>query len=82
MRDIQEMLETVTLDQAGRPARFRHAGRLYLVTELLDDWRSGGRWWLDEPPRDCWLVQAGSLTAELHHEDAQGGRWWLARMQD
>ena len=82
MRDVQELLETVTLDQAGHPARFRHAGRLHLVTELLDDWRSGGRWWLDEPPRDCWLVQAGPLTAELHHEDAHGGRWWLARMQD
>lgn len=82
MRDLQELLEGVTLDQAGRPARFRHAGRLHLVTALLDDWRSGGRWWLDEPPRDCWLVQAGGLVAELHREDDAQGRWWLARMQD
>jgi hypothetical protein len=82
MRDVQALLDEVTLDQAGRPARFRHAGRLHLITELLDDWRFGGRWWLDEPPRDCWLVQAGGLTAELHREDELNGRWWLARMQD
>ena len=82
MKDVQELLDSVTLDAGGRPVRFRHRGRYLVVTGHLDDWRSGGRWWLDEPPRDCWLVQAGGLTAELHHEDAPQGRWWLARVQD
>ncbi|GGJ70603.1 hypothetical protein [Deinococcus aquiradiocola] len=79
---MQALLPDVTLDRAGRPVRFRYGGRLHLVTALVDDWRYGGRWWLDESPRDCWLVQAGPLTAELHREDRPGGRWWLARLQD
>ena len=82
MRDVQELLEAVTLDGSGRPVRFRHAGRLHLVTAQLDDWRYGGRWWLDEACRDVYLVQAGQLVAELHREDSPDGRWWLARLQD
>ncbi|MGY2895091.1 DUF6504 family protein [Deinococcus sp. UYEF24] len=82
MRDVQERLEGVTLDASGRPVRFRRNGRLYVVNAQLDDWRAGGRWWLDEPPRDCFLVQAGGLTAELYREDPPLGRWWLARIQD
>ena len=82
MKGVQELLEGVTLDAVGRPVRFRRNGRLHVVSAQLDDWRSGGRWWLDEAPRDCWLVQAGAITAELHHEDAPQGRWWLARVQD
>lgn len=82
MRDVQELLENVTLDASGRPVRFRRQGRLHLVSAQLDDWRSGGRWWLDEPPRDCFLVQAGGLVAELHREDTPLGHWWLARVQD
>jgi hypothetical protein len=82
MRDVQELLEGVTLDASGRPVRFRRNGRLHLVSAQLDDWRSGGRWWLDEPPRDCFLVQTGQITAELHREDDLESRWWLARVQD
>ena len=82
MRDTQELLDGVTLDVAGRPVRFRRNGRLHVITAQIDDWRAGGRWWLDEPSRDCWLVQAGQLTVEIHHEDAPLGRWWLARVQD
>ena len=82
MKDVQELLDTVTLDASGRPVRFRYRGRYLLVSTQIDDWRAGGRWWLDEPSRDCFLVQAGPLAAELHREDAPSGRWWLARIQD
>ena len=82
MRAVQDLLDDVTVGRAGNPARFVYAGRTQIVTDVLDAWRYGGRWWLDEPPRDCYLVQAGTLTCELHHEDAPGGRWWLARVQD
>jgi hypothetical protein len=82
MRDVQVLLEAVTLDAAGRPVRFRYKNRLHVVQSHLDDWRAGGRCWLDEPCRDCWLVHTGSITAELHREDADHGRWWLARIQD
>ena len=82
MRDIQLLLESVSLDITGRPARFRYKNRLHVVQTHLDDWRAGGRWWLHEPCRDCFLVHTGSITAELHHEDAEHGRWWLARIRD
>lgn len=91
MRDVQEPLDGVTQDDAGRPLRFCYAGRWRAVTQQLDSWRFGGRWWLGEPPRACYLVQTERLVAELHHEgvlggdarqEASGGRWWLARVLD
>jgi hypothetical protein len=92
MRSVQELLEEVGLDARGRPLHFRRRGRVHAVTEHLDAWRFGGRWWLGELPRACFLVRSGTLVAELHHEDARAearagedrstGRWWLARVQD
>lgn len=81
MRQVQQ---EVTVDQqpGGVPRRVYWQGRAHVVGLILDQWRYGGRWWLDEAARDCYLVQAGPLTAELHHEDAPNGRWWIARVQD
>ncbi|NTX99011.1 hypothetical protein EXW95_01095 [Deinococcus sp. JMULE3] len=76
-------VQTAQVEARGdRPARLTWQGRTYLVEAVLDEWRYGGRWWLGERPRDCFLVQAGALTAELHHEDGPEGRWWLARLVD
>lgn len=66
----------------AQPTRLIWQGQAYSVQIVLDRWRYGGRWWLGERPRTCYLVQAGTLTAELHHEDGPDGRWWLARMVD
>ncbi|MFC4455234.1 DUF6504 family protein [Deinococcus sonorensis] len=82
MRDTQIPLDDVTVDRSGRPVRFRYQGRLQVVRQQLDDWRTGGRWWLDEPPRDCYLVETAQVLAELHREDPPSSRWWLARIQD
>ncbi|UBV45273.1 hypothetical protein LAJ19_20985 (plasmid) [Deinococcus taeanensis] len=68
--------------RAGQPRRLIWNGQVYAVQSVMDRWRYGGRWWLGEVPRTCYLVQAGALTAELHREDGEGGRWWLARVQD
>ncbi|BBN96727.1 hypothetical protein DEIGR_200160 [Deinococcus grandis] len=65
-----------------RPARLIWRGRTYPVGAVLDEWRFGGRWWLGERSRSCFLVQAGALTAELQREDGPEGRWWLARLVD
>lgn len=81
MKAVQQEVG-VTPSQDGCPRDVSWQGRTYRVGLILDQWRYGGRWWLEELPRDCYLVQAGSLTAELHHEDAPGGRWFLARVQD
>lgn len=80
MKAVQQAVE-VSVTPAGEPGRLRWAGRSYPVGAVLDTWRFGGRWWLGEAPRDCYLVQAGALLAELHHERAPD-RWWLARIQD
>lgn len=94
MRSVQEVLEDVILDAAARPARFRHAGQWHRVRAVLDAWRFGGRWWLGEAPRDCFLVETERLVAELHHEygwadgwatggeDTPAGRWWLVGLLD
>lgn len=73
---------SVTVQAGGMPRQVMWQGRALTVQTILDQWRYGGRWWLGEAPRNCYLVQAGPLTAELHHEDGEGGRWWLARVQD
>lgn len=76
-------VQTVQGEARGdRPARLTWQGRTFPVEAVLDEWRYGGRWWLGERPRDCFLVQAGALTAELHREDGPEGRWWLARLVD
>lgn len=79
MRAVQQEV-TVVQQHGGQPRQVYWQGRAHHIQSILDQWRSGGRWWLGEAPRDCYLVQAGPLTAELHHEE--GGRWWLARVQD
>jgi Family of unknown function (DUF6504) len=79
VRAIQDQIE-VTLDPGGHPAPFRWQTRRYAVQAVLDSWAFGGRWWLGEAPRECYLVQAELLFAELHHD--RGGIWWLARLQD
>ena len=80
MKAVQQGV-TVSLTPAGELERLTRAGRAYPIRGVLDRWRYGGRWWLDEAPRDCYLVQAGELIAELHHEDG-GDAWWLARLVD
>ncbi len=68
--------------RAPQLARLIWRGCTYPVGAVLDEWRFGGRWWLGERARSCFLVQAGALTAELHREDGPEGRWWLARLVD
>ncbi|CAM3506673.1 Nucleotidyltransferase [Deinococcus saxicola] len=80
MKAVQQAV-TVGLTPAGQLLRLVWQGRPYPIRGVLDQWRYGGRWWLNEAPRDCYLVQAGELVAELHHEAALD-RWWLARIQD
>lgn len=81
MKQVQQEV-TVTLTPGGYPRSLTWGGRTYPVGTVVDEWRFGGRWWLGERPRTCYLLQAGALTAELHREDGPHGRWWLARVQD
>ncbi|BBN97177.1 hypothetical protein DEIGR_310079 [Deinococcus grandis] len=80
MKAYQHDIQVQVQDQ--QPVRLTWHGQTYRVQAVIDEWRAGGRWWLGERPRTCYLVQAGELTAEVHREDGEGGRWWLARLQD
>ena len=80
MKAVQQEVQVDVRD--GHPTRLTWDDRAFPVSMVLDWWRFGGRWWLGEGPYDCYLVQAGALTAELHHEASGEGRWWLARLQD
>lgn len=80
MKAVQQEVKVVTRD--GRPVSLTWGERQYPVSQVLDCWRYGGRWWLGEASRACFLVQCGHLTAELHQENLPLGRWFIARIQD
>lgn len=80
MKALQQEVSVEVLE--GRPVRLTWGQRHYAVSQILDVWRYGGRWWLGEAPRNCFLVQMGPLTAELHQESVPLGRWFIARLQD
>ncbi len=81
---MKAIIEPIPVESNGHglPRSFTWRGRRHPVLELVDGWRYLGRWWRNEPPRDCFLVSSGHLTAELHHEDREGGAWWLMRVSD
>ncbi len=81
MKQIQAWIEVQTHPD-GLPSQFRYRERTYVIAQVIDAWKYGGRWWLRETPRRCYRVQAGPLLAELHAEDVPGGQWWLAAVQD
>jgi hypothetical protein len=72
----------VDLDEAGKPRMLHWRNRAYRVTREHDAYRTGGRWWLGEPSRDCWVLECGALVVEVHHVDVVNppqeisGWWW------
>jgi len=40
------------------------------VARVLDRWRTGGRWWQGEAPRDYFLLElTGGMVVEVYRED-------------
>lgn len=50
------------------------------VTRVLDFWFYGGRWWLNEPPRDYYLLElSDNRVVEVYRA---AGQWTLSRVAD
>ncbi|QLG10974.1 hypothetical protein HLB42_09475 [Deinococcus sp. D7000] len=86
MRAVQERCG-VDLNEQGKPVSLHWRNRTYRVTREHDAYRAGGRWWLGEPSRDCWVLECGALTVEVHRFDETDppqeiSGWWVARVQD
>lgn len=50
------------------------------VWRILDHWRYGGRWWLNEPPRDYYLLELE--TGHVIEVYRSGEAWVLSRIVD
>ena len=50
------------------------------VRRILDFWCYGGRWWLNEPPRDYYLLEleSGHVVEVFRAADS----WTLSRIAD
>ncbi|MFC3861982.1 DUF6504 family protein [Deinococcus antarcticus] len=80
MRSVGELIHVHV--HHGQPAALYWQARRYPVNTVLDTWRWAGRWWLHDPPRDYWLLEAG-ITAEIYRTRTAGQlNWVLARIAD
>ena len=84
MKSIQRPCEVTALTDLGTPRVIRFEGRGYVLTQELERYRAGGRWWLGEPSRDVWVLVCGAVTLEVARYDTawNGAEWWLLRVQD
>lgn len=81
MRVISEPIQVRS--QRGQPRLLLWRARPYPVQQVLDTWRASGRWWLQDSPRDYWLLDAGGLTAEVYRtRTGTGFQWVLSRVGD
>ena len=79
MRRKQTPLEVLT-DENSNPWRLKTQGREKAVRRTLDFWRYNGRWWLDEPPRDYFLLElSDGRVVEVYRV---AGQWALSRVAD
>lgn len=76
---MQTPLE-VTTGENGSPSRLKGGGKEKGVVRTLDFWRYGGRWWLDEPPRDYYLLELE--TGHIVEVYRAAEHWTLSRVAD
>lgn len=50
------------------------------VRRVLDFWRYGGRWWVNEGPRDYYLLELE--TGHVFEVYCCADRWTLSRIAD
>lgn len=73
--------QPVQLELKGSfPAAFRF-GRKFEVKYILNHWREGGQWWLDEPELFVYEVSTNRCRCELHFLPSLE-QWILYRITD
>ncbi len=79
MKQLHRTINVLTNPQ-GHPSGLNGPQKPIAVRQILDFWRYGGRWWLDEPPRDYYRLEleTGHIVEVYHAAD----QWVLARVSD
>lgn len=70
----------VAVDPNGHPSRLEGPRKPVAVRRVLDCWRYGGRWWVNEGPRDYYLVELE--TGHVFEVYCCAERWTLSRIAD
>jgi hypothetical protein len=67
----------------GAPASFTFRRQKVVVTEVIDRWVDGGRWWEGEGESDRWRIRSSSGGVyELYRPRTAEGRWMLYKAYD
>lgn len=84
MKSIQRPCEVTFFTDLGTPRVIRCDGQAYVLSQEIERYRAGGRWWLGEPNRDVWVLACGPVTLEIARFDSgwNGSQWWVLRIQD
>lgn len=64
----------------GRISRVTTEHRAYVIVCTLEHWRSGGRWWRGECPRNYYLLRSREGTLLEVFEEVMA--WTLSAIQD
>jgi hypothetical protein len=64
----------------GHPCGLNSPQKPVAVRHILDFWRDCGRWWLNEPPRDYYLLELE--TGNVIEVFRAGDAWTLSRISD
>ncbi len=70
----------VLTNEKGHPCGLNRPQRPVKVTRILDTWQDGGRWWLNEPPRDYYLLELE--TGSVWEVYKSGSDWTLSGIAD
>lgn len=67
-------------NEHGHPSGLNGPRDAVKVTQILDCWRAGGAWWLDELPRDYYRIEL--TTGDIWEVFKSGDTWTLSRIDD
>ena len=79
MRQVHRSVNILT-DENGIPSKLKGPRKPVNVRHVLDFWYYGGRWWLNELPRDYYLLEldSGHIVEVFRTADS----WTLSRVAD